>query len=85
MRRRRFLPGRRFSAYAIGGSYWVTIERLAFSDEPNIRWVWTVRTIVFTTSSGGVVPSQTPFARGYAWTKAEARAVAYQHALNHQE
>lgn len=75
---------RRFTAYQTG-DYWVTIEWLALTDEPNVRWVWAVRSIQFITGNGAIVPSREPFARGYAWTKAEARACAYHAALDHQE
>lgn len=76
---------RRFSAYELAGAFWVTIEWLALTDEPNVRWLWAVRTIQFRTERGAVVPSRAPFVRGYAWTKAEARARAYHAALDHKE
>ena len=50
---------RRFSAYRTG-DYWVTVEWLAHTDDPLVRWVWTTRTIQFVTAGGAVVLS-TPF------------------------
>ena len=83
----RFHPfrSRRFRAYEISGDYWVTIEWLAITDEPNVRWLWTLRTIQFRTAQGAVVPAREPVARGYAWTKSEARARAYAAALEHSD
>jgi hypothetical protein len=63
----------------------VTIEWLPITDDRNVRWVWAVRSIQFRTERGAIVPSREPVARGYAWTKAEARAVAYRAALTHSE
>jgi hypothetical protein len=73
---------RRFSAYRTG-DYWVTVEWLAHTDDPLVRWVWTTRTIQFVTAGGAVVPSREPVARGYAYTKAEARGRAHTAAVIH--
>jgi len=83
----RFHPLRRhrFSAYEIAGDWWVTIEWLPVTDDANVRWLWTLRSIQFRTDRGAVVPAREPDARGYAWTKAEARAEAYRAAIELSE
>lgn len=72
---------RRFHAYELAGHYWVTIERLAVSDDPLARWVWAVRAIQFRTPNGAVVPAREPLARGYSYSLTEGRARAYRAAL----
>lgn len=76
---------KRFTAYPLGVDYWVTIEWLPLTDDANVRWVWTVRTIVFRTANSAVVPAREPIARGYAWTKAEARGRAHAAAVAHSD
>lgn len=74
--------GRKFQAYQIGLDWWVTIEHVKITDDRDARYLWTLRSLLFVTRNGGVVPCRDIVNRGYAPSRRHARAMAYRAALD---